>query len=311
MQNSYPFASGTIKSLENKILKKTDTFKLKGKSISNCILSLQETGFGDNGLTIDEMCENEFNKCINTLKLNSPKIDEVELFYLIKDSQNIKMLLKSKYFNIQEPLEHASSILDFNTLKNKIFNNIDTEFKHINKSIDLIFDAISKKSYNAFELSQFIDQTVFDYCLKNTNSECIRSYLKSLIDYTNFTSLLRVFNLGWSKEELSKVLFNNGNFDTSIFIKAYDNTFDNFTNELKNISKDFETLCKCYLKTKKLSSVERMSNQLLLNNIKTYSNDADSVGPLMYYYLEVNASIYNVKKVVGSTSVELNDLLDF
>lgn len=312
MLNNYPFLAGTVKSLENHLLKRSDIYKLKDKSLSNSILSLQEAGFGNGGTTLDELIQEELKKGMDILSHDAQNIHDMEIFYLVSDAQNIKMLYKSKLFNIKLDDIHANTLINYEEVKNLIFNNVLSSNKYLNDLVSTINNQLSVDNFNAQELSVFIDKTVISSCLKySKNISSINEFIKLTIDYTNLLTLIRVFKLNWKVDNLKTLLFNGGYIDQNIYINAFNKGLDSLYESMKNINSYIDKLVLSYINDHDTDKVELLSKQFILDQIKKYSDDAFDIGPIMYYYLEVNAEIFNVKKVIGSSNIELTDLLNY
>ena len=66
-----------------------------------------------------------------------------------------------------------------------------------------------------------------------------------------------------------------------------------------------------YLKEFNVEKLELEINQNILNIMSKYKNDNFELGPIIYYYLEKQAEISNIRYVYTTDNVNISDLLTY
>lgn len=139
-ETEYTYAVAYTRTLENKMLKKTDMEMLINcNNVRSAVDFLVEKGYGssnDYKGNIDDILKDEMIKVYNEVKFAVPRNSKIEMFLYPNDFHNLKTILKA------------------------VFNNTKWEsviLKPYNVDPKLIFDAISTKQYNL--LPEFIRQS--------------------------------------------------------------------------------------------------------------------------------------------------------
>lgn len=318
--NNYPYANGTIKSIENAILDRNKLFKLATLDKKLFVKTLTEMDYGTDATDLESMISSELMKVKELIVSLTPSPDNTFLLFITNDAQNIKVLYKTKYFGDHgldysrllvntgsidcEALEKAI-LLDDMSMLSKSETKLITEIANQVKDLD-----------NARLLSATIDNTIFQVALKKAKgSKCFVTYFKSLIDFTNVITLIRSRNLGWEENKFKEMFINGGTIKETVFLESY---------HLKRDQKGIETLLrnfreyyqenitkilKDYFDKNNLNRLETQMDGLLIKIMAEYKNDAFDVGPMLYYYLEKNAEAKNIRTLYASQNIELSDLL--
>ena len=93
---NYPYANGIISVIENKVLDRNKLYVLSTYEKKEFIKVLLAMNYGGSGENLEDLIASENNRVKDLLKEISPKKEDTNLFYLVNDAQNIKILYKIK-----------------------------------------------------------------------------------------------------------------------------------------------------------------------------------------------------------------------
>ena len=92
---NYPYTSGIVKSLENKLLSREKLIKIKRTNADEFVKSLKELDYGNpNATNLEELIRYEMKKVKDLIEELSPDSKLTNLFFLEQDDLNIKLLYK-------------------------------------------------------------------------------------------------------------------------------------------------------------------------------------------------------------------------
>lgn len=311
--NSYPYANGAIKSLENKVLSPSQIYRLVKLDHEAFIKALYDAGYGTDPFNLETLVQSEEIKTRDLIKLNTPDLDLTNLFFIANDAQNIKVLYKAKLFNcgMVEGIDNGS--LDVTLLKEAILEDKLTESNHINEIIKLINSKITN-DISSRDLSVMIEGVLYDYALRYTKhrNKSLYHYFQTKIDFTNLLTLARIIRLGWDKEELKQLLIDGGIISRNVYLIAFDKGIEANCRMFKDFyqEKPYLSLVK-YIETKDIKAFENTLDQLLIDEMKIDRNDSFGMGPIIYYYLEKCCEAKNIRYTYLDSNIELKELLSY
>lgn len=310
---NYPYTSGIVKSLENKLLNRDKLYKLKKSNRDDLVKNLKELDYGSNDdNNLEQLIHSEMKKVKELIDYLSPDKKITNLFYLMQDDLNAKILWKSLKFGI----DYKGMLSDLGSLnEEKIIKIIiEKDYSNLKKHEEKFYKEISdlvKDIEIAKELSIIIDKKFYEYAIKSSSSNNILlKYYKTMIDNSNIIMLIRNKLLNWNKEQFSNMVISKGNISSNEFIEMYE-----LDNEImiKKLSKyhngKMSLILKQYFKDNNFTKLEKELDQLLIDNLKEFRDDALNVGPLLYYYVSKMCEIKNIRFIYSNPDVQLNDLL--
>ena len=318
--NNYPYANGTIKSIENAILDRNKLYKLANLDKNQFVKSLVEMDYGTDATNLETLISSEMMRVKELITSLTPNLDNVFLLFIMNDAQNIKVLYKVKYFGSQG-IDHSQLLvttgsIDCQALEKAILLD---DFSMLSKSAAKLLKEIAtqvKDLTNARLLSATIDNTIYQYALKKAKTnKCFETYFKSLIDFTNVITLIRSRNLGWEENKFIEMFIDGGTIKKDFFSNNYhlENDQKGFETLLRNFrdyyQENLTKILKDYFDKKNLNRLETKMDDLLIKIMSEYKNDAFDVGPMLFYYLEKNAEAKNIRMLYASQNIELSDLL--
>lgn len=313
----YLFANGSVKSRETKILDCNKIIRLENVKKDEFMKVLYDSGFGTDQTNLESLINSEEVKTKNFLKDIAVDRDLIDIFFVAIDAKNIKMLYKYKIFGQGNFVFTSNGSYDEDELKTAILDNKDSQNKHLNFLVSSINNQLIE-GITPRKLSMLIDQIIFDYVIKKASkkSRSLLCYLKNKIDFINFLTMIRIKRLNWDISELEEMLFLGGNADLNVFKGAFNLKFENMVNifktrEDKEIYRIFIKLLDTYLKEFNVEKLELEINQNILNIMSKYKDDNFELGPIIYYYLEKQAEISNIRYVYTTDNVNISDLLTY
>ena len=305
---NYPYANGIISAIETKVLDRNKLFVLSKYEKSEFIKVLLAMNYGGKGDTLEELIASENNRVKDLLNEISPKKEDTNLFYLVNDAQNIKILYKIKVYNLDKyDLLSTSGTMDLEVLSQAI---IDNYFENASKRLKELVTKINsqlKDDISPKNLSSLIDNLIYSYAIKTTNNHILKKYLTYRIDFNNVISLLRSKNLNWDKSEYFKMFLDNGSISKNIL----DNVYEASKEELIKCLETFYDgkISKVLKKINSIDECQLEFERLMLDLMKEYKNEPLNIGPVIYYYLLKQAEAQNIRILYSLDKVDIKDLL--
>lgn len=300
---NYPYANGTIKAIESKVLDKNKLLVLTKYDKSEFVKVLLAMNYGKEGNTLEELINSETIKTKELIESITPNKEETDLFYLVDDALNIKLIYKMKIFNTNNlNLKDKLGTMNYDGLYNAIHNDdysllTKLEKKLIKKINDNINNVSSPKL-----LSAKIDSAIYDFAFKKAKSQVLKNYLSLRVDVTNIISLKRAETLNWKYQELELMLIDNGKISKDIIKDIY--LLDK-EKQIKSLEPFYDE--KISLNLKKLdhlSNIEIIFEKFILEEMAKYKDDPFTIGPIIYYYLLKKAETQNIRLLYKENEIK-------
>lgn len=305
---NYPYANGIISVIENKVLDRNKLYVLSKYEKKDFIKVLLAMNYGGSGETLEDLIASENNRVKDLLKEISPKKEDTNLFYLVNDAQNIKILYKIKVYNLDKyDLLSENGTMDLEILSQAI---IDNNFINAPKRLKELVTKINSHltdDINPKNLSSLIDNSIYSYAIKATNNHILKKYLTYRIDFNNVISMLRSKNLNWNKSEYFKMFLDNGSISKNVLENVYEASKEElikclevfYDGKISKVLKKITSLDECQLEFERL----------MLELMKEYKNEPLNIGPVIYYYLLKQAEAQNIRILYSLDKVDIKDLL--
>ncbi len=312
---NYPYTSGIVKSLENKLLSREKLIKIKRTNADEFVKSLKELDYGNpNATNLEELIRYEMKKVKDLIEELSPDSKLTNLFFLEQDDLNIKLLYKKLLFGVSSD----SLLTDLGSIKEKKIKKIilGNDLSDLSKQEEKLFKELSqfpKESISSKDLSIWIDKKVYEYALLCCHSNSILlKYYKQKIDNSNIMMMIRNKILNWSKEQFLSMIISKGNISKEVFEKIYELDDEKLLKEIADsCDEKVVKVLKKYFANKEFYKLENDLEQLLIEKISETKNDALNIGPLLYYYVAKNSEIKNIRMLYSNANVQINDLLAY
>ncbi|MDY4144820.1 MAG: V-type ATPase subunit [Bacilli bacterium] len=305
---NYPYANGIISVIENKVLDRNKLYVLSKYEKKEFIKVLLAMNYGGSGETLEDLIASENNRVKDLLKEISPKKEDTNLFYLVNDAQNIKILYKIKVYNLDKyDLLSENGTMDLEILSQAIIdNNFTNAPKRLKELVTKINNHLTD-DINPKNLSSLIDNSIYSYAIKATNNHILKKYLTYRIDFNNVISMLRSKNLNWNKSEYFKMFLDNGSISKNVLENVYEASKEElikclevfYDGKISKVLKKITSLDECQLEFERL----------MLELMKEYKNEPLNIGPVIYYYLLKQAEAQNIRILYSLDKVDIKDLL--
>ena len=305
---NYPYANGIISVIENKVLDRNKLYVLSKYEKKEFIKVLLAMNYGGSGETLEDLIASENNRVKDLLKEISPKKEDTNLFYLVNDAQNIKILYKIKVYNLDKyDLLSENGTMDLEILSQAIIDNNFTNAPKRLKELVTKINSHLTDDINPKNLSSLIDNSIYSYAIKATNNHILKKYLTYRIDFNNVISMLRSKNLNWNKSEYFKMFLDNGSISKNVLENVYEDSKEElikclevfYDGKISKVLKKITSLDECQLEFERL----------MLELMKEYKNEPLNIGPVIYYYLLKQAEAQNIRILYSLDKVDIKDLL--
>jgi len=314
----YAYANGVIKAIEGTLFDKSKYAKLAKTERHEFTSVLLNFGIGST--TSDDSIENILNSEAIKVKLFidglSPNRRYSDAFYITNDALNLKMLYKEKLFHINRPdALSGAGAMDSEALKNAVINQdlsgISIPYRRLLETIE----ETTKNTVNPRILSAQIDACLFEFTKENVSygsSKSLMTYFQGLMDFANVVTLVRSRTLKWGLSDVSFMLIPGGTIPLSVLKEAYLLEGENFAKHFQpyyneSVSKHLRK----YFENHNVNTLELKLDGLLLELISQFRDDAFSIGPILYYYLEKQAESKNIRMIYATGIAESADLLEY
>ncbi len=305
---NYPYASGTIKALETKVLDRNKLLVLAKYDKTEFVKVLLAMNYGSEGTTLEEVITSEQQRVRTLIDSITPSKEDTDLFYLVNDAQNLKLIYKIKKYD----LNRLDLINDNGTIKkeelidavnNHQFNNLTKNKKDLIKMLD---EKIEKAS-NPKILSAIIDNTIYNYALKKTKNHILRKYLTIKIDVTNVISMMRSKNLNWDYPEYEGMIIDGGNITKDKLQSIYGLDSEK---RIKALEPYYEgCLAKTLKDVESIANIEILFDRFIISEMAKYKDDPFTIGPMIYYYLLKLSEAQNIRLIYSNKNIELKNLI--
>ncbi len=304
----YSFANGVISVLETKVLDRNKLFVLTKYEKKDFVKVLLSMNYGNSNKSLEALIQSENTKVKETIDKITPSKKDTDLFYLLNDAQNIKVLYKIKKFSIDK----SELLNDFGTITLEDLTKaiLEDDFTKTSKDLKKLVLKINQKTKEISDaklLSAIIDNELYQYALEMTKDQILTKYIKTKIDFTNVISMLRSKNLGWNKEQYLQMFIEGGVIDKHVLVDSYDKSQEE---QIKTLAKYYnESISKFLMKKQSMSKFQLELDRQIIEIMKDTKSDPFSIGPIIYYYLLKQAEAQNIRMLYSLNKVELKDLI--
>lgn len=285
----YPFAVASVRSMENKLLTKQKLMQMaEAKDAEEALRILSETDYGKT--EIDDI--HEFEKMIqNHLEAEYQAVGKLiasetfmDIFRFKNDYHNVKVLIKEEISEVsgKKYLIQGGSI-PVDILQKNFRERNYMELPNI--EADAVQEAIEMyaKTKNARFIDSILDKACFQVmsdAAEKLGNEYVSKYVRKLADVTNLKTLLRIWQLKRSDEELEESIVPGGELPAELLIKALKN--DNVIQMLKDTS--YGSLCETYM-DQGFTVFEKACDDYLMECIKDAKYKTLTPEPVAAYIL--------------------------
>ncbi|MDD3999596.1 MAG: V-type ATPase subunit [Bacilli bacterium] len=313
---NYPYANGYFKVIENNLLDKSKLGKLCRTDKEDFFKALLDLGYGYSGNNVEELIESELLELRRIIDELTPEKKYTDLFFLFTDAINIKAYYKMKLFTkIDADFYSQNGNLTKTGLQKAIFED---DYREVPKTYQKFLSLLSEELKNidsARILSSKIDNAIFRFAntsVKFTTKNALKTYFSLIADQKNILSLIRSRNLGWDYQDFQVMFLENGEVKLSVYKEVYSQDKNALIRAFSDYYQERLSLgLQRYFENNDLDGLEKYFDQLLLEVMKTYRNDAFGIGPMLYYYLLKQTEAKNLKLIYASDNIDLSGLIEY
>lgn len=318
----YAYAVGVIKILETRLLTQTDLQRLLETSSPEEALEFLRDSPYEESLSELESIWNFDVALNNELERTYQQIDELsldkkltELFRVKWDFYNLKVLLKQSY------LEEAEEFSFISNLCLTAPENIKTAIEESDEERSIIDDFFgpkdgvpeylreamfeAKEVYDAENDPQLIDVVIDRHTqeyLYRHSEKCpfLAHYFKKKIDLANIRNFIRVRLHQNNLELLQKALLDDGTVEKQVFIDEFNEDVSHLP-EVLSSTPYFEIVdegLREWSETDSLTTLERLSEDYLIEFLRPAKYQAFGVEPLIAYLLAKESEVKQVRIII-------------
>lgn len=291
---NYPYANGTIKATESKILDKNKLLVLTKYDKSEFVKVLLAMNYGKKGNSLEELINSEAIRTKELIDSITPNKEETNLFYLVNDALNIKIIYKMKIFNLPNfDINDNLGTINFDSLYQAINNNDYCNLSNLEKQLIKRINECIKDVKSPKVLSAVIDNEIYDFAYKKAKTQILKKYLTLRIDVTNIISMVRAKRLKWNYQDLETMLIDNGKISKNKIKEIY---LLEKAEQIKCLEPYYnEQLSKALKNIDSLSNIEVIFEKFILDEMAIYKDEPFTIGPMIYYYLLKKAESQNIR----------------
>ena len=285
----YPFAVASVRSMENKLLTKQKLMQMaEAKDAAEALRILSETDYGKTEIKD----EHEFEKMIQThLEAEYQAVGKLipsetfmDIFRFKNDYHNIKVLIKEEISKVngKKYLIQGGSI----PLEDLQKNFRDRNYMELpNIKAEAVQEAI--EMYAKTKSGRYIDTILDKACFQvmsdaaeKLGNEYVSRYVTKLADVTNLKTLLRIWKMKRSDEEMEESIVPGGELPAELLMKALKN--DTILQTLKETT--YGHLCETYME-QGFTVFEKACDDYLMEYVKDAKYKTLTPEPVAAYIL--------------------------
>jgi len=275
-------AVARLRVLETRLLTKVKIDRMIDSASADDVLKiLQETEYASlMGIVkrpedYNSLLKEELNRVYSLMYEVSPDPAIVDIMSLKYDYHNIKVLLKGKVLD----KDFSHMLIPVGTVDiEKLKLDITTEdYRELNPSMRegiLKAEEVYHELKDPQKIDIIIDQYMFTDILaraKETKNEFIIDYIVRSIDFSNIKSIIRLKKQEKDVKFFKEVMLAGGIIASDILLRAFEEPIENMA--AKFTSSKYGEVVRLgideYIKTGKLSLLEKFSENFIMKNLKT------------------------------------------
>jgi len=235
------------------------------------------------------LLKEELKRVYSLMYKVSPDPIMVDIMSLKYDYHNIKVMLKGKA--IDKDLSHLLIPVGTVNIEKLKFYMATVEYKELSPEMrEAIIEV--EKVYQELDDPQKIDIILDRYMYldmltkaKETKIDFIIDYVKRSIDLSNIKSIIRLKKQQKDVNFFNEVMLSGGDIQNDVLLRAFSEPIENMASKFSS-SKYAEVVrigLEEYIKTGKLSTLEKLSENYIMKNLKTAKYVAFGPEPIFAY----------------------------
>ena len=285
----YPFAVASVRSMENKLLTKQKLMQMaEAKDAAEALRILSETDYGKTEIKdeheFEKMIQNHLEAEYQAVGKLIPSETFMDIFRFKNDYHNIKVLIKEEISKVngKKYLVQGGSI----PLEDLQKNFRDRNYMELpNIKAEAVQEAI--EMYAKTKSGRYIDTILDKACFQvmsdaaeKLGNEYVSRYVTKLADVTNLKTLLRIWKMKRSDEEMEESIVPGGELPAELLMKALKN--DTILQTLKETT--YGHLCETYME-QGFTVFEKACDDYLMEYVKDAKYKTLTPEPVAAYIL--------------------------
>ena len=304
-------AVARLRVLEKRLLNKLKIERMIDSASPEDVLKiLQETEYANLMVNVKRsedyniLLKEELNRVYSLMYKVSPDPAIVDIMSLKYDYHNIKVLLKARALD-----KDFSSMLipvgtvDIEKLKSYMTNMEYKELKPI--MMEAILEA--EKVYHELKDPQKIDIILDKYMYidmlaraKETEIDFMIDNIKMNIDFSNIKSIIRLKKQEKDVKFLKEVILDGGDISNNVLVRTFEEPIENLATKFSSLK--YGEVIKLgleeYLKTGKLSVLEKFSEDYIMKNLKVAKYITFGPEPVFAYIIAKETEIKVIRIIM-------------
>ncbi|MGH4121678.1 MAG: V-type ATP synthase subunit C [Clostridium sp.] len=304
-------AVARLRVLETRLLNNVKVERMIDSTSADEVLkTLQETEYASLMVNVKRpedyniLLKEELERVYSLMYTVSPDPLIVDIMSLKYDYHNIKVMLKAKALN----KDFSHMLMTVGTVdieKLKLYMEAE-DYRELNpKMREAIIQ--TEKVYNELVDPQKIDIVMDQYMYidmlaraKETKIDFIIHYVVTTIDFCNIKSIIRLKKQEKDVAFLKEVMLTGGDIPIDILLRAFDDTIENMAAKFSSLkySEVIKLGLEEYMKTGKLSLLEKLSENYIMKALKTAKYITFGPEPIFAYILAKETEIKIIRIIM-------------
>ena len=291
-QPSYAYACARLSALNKRLIEPQTIQRMLDGSLSDAMRALSDVRYGNlsdaTEADIERMIEREMTDAMQEVRELSPNPAITDLFLLRADAQNLKVLLKARLLNQSEAAFTPGGLYDRETVSEMVK---DKRYDALPEILRDALNALEKRLEIRVEpqtISVALDRAYLAHALKQSAKQPVFSqYFRSLADFDNVLTFLRLRAMGASIETLDEVILPEGGVKYEDLYNAYEFSFDSLNKILgKSVCQEPLLLgLNTMLRTGSIAELEKARDNYLISLLSAHKYESETIYPIIGYYL--------------------------
>ncbi len=315
-QPSYTYANARLAALSKRLIDSQTIRRMADGSLADALRTLQDLRYGGSGdmdeSNMEQMIATEICGAQEEVRDLSPDPMLTDLFMIRTDIQNLKLFLKARLLGTQDIPFSEGGLYS----KEQIAAMVkDMNYRDLPDAIGKRLNALEKQIQihpDPQRISVALDQAYLDHALKESSKDpVLNHYFRSLADFDNVLTYLRVRAMGGTKEVLDDLLLPAGGITKEKLMESLDLSYE-YLNRILSLSVCSHPLLaglNAMQKTGNIAEIEKARDNYLLSLISSHKYETDSIYPVVGYYLAKKREGQAIRLILTAKRMQLPDTL--